>query len=102
MTSAKWCSLCNTFGAHAPSCTNQCPHDNADLIGADPANRDPVYRCLDCGLTFVVRRFVNDLEESYAEEPDIEDFTNKTVTTHADLPITGERPRDAGTSGAAT
>lgn len=27
---------------------------------------------------------------------------SQTVTKSADLPITGERPRDAGTSGAAT
>ena len=49
-----------------------CPHDNADRVGSDPENGDPVYRCLDCGATFAVRRaYVNDLEQSYAN-PDVD------------------------------
>ena len=63
------CPLCHTWGKHEWGCVGAgCPHDNADWIGADPATGDPVYRCIDCRETFVVRRaYVNDLEESYAE-----------------------------------
>ncbi len=35
-----------------------CPHDNADMIGRDPATGDPVYRCCDCGAVLVLRREV--------------------------------------------
>lgn len=41
-----------TVGAPA---LRACPHDNADRIGM-VGDGNPVYRCVDCGATFAVRR----------------------------------------------